>query len=202
MSNFDTLANEWDNNPRRTKLAKKAVVEIKKNIKLNKNMNVLDYGTGTGLILLGLQLDVKFITGMDNSQGMLNVLQQKLDNAKITNVKLKNHDIDKEQLPENKYDLITINMALHHIEDINNFTKKAYKSLKKGGYISITDLVTEDGTFHSNNDGVKYFGFNIKKLATILEKNKLNIKYHYIYNEIEKLEINKKFPIFILIAKK
>jgi len=202
MSNFDTLASEWDNNPRRVKLAKKAVAEIKKNVEIHQNMKVLDYGTGTGLVLLNLQSEVEHVTGMDNSQGMLDVLQKKLENAKITNVKLQKHDIDKEILPENQYDLITINMALHHIEDTNAFAKKTHKALKKGGYLCITDLVTEDGTFHENNNGVRHFGFDTQKLSEILENNDLKIEKKYIYNEIIKHDKNKKFPIFIIISKK
>ncbi len=202
MSNFDTLASEWDNNPRRVNLAKKAVAEIKKNVEIHQNMRVLDYGTGTGLVLLNLQSEVKQVTGMDNSQGMLDVLQKKLESTKITNVKLQKHDIDNEQLLKNEYDLITINMALHHVENTNDFAQKTYKALKKGGYLCITDLVIEDGTFHANNEGVKHFGFDTQKLSEILENNNLKIEKKYIYNEINKHDIDKKFPIFIIISKK
>lgn len=200
MSQFDKIASQWDSNPKRIMLAEKAVSEILKNANLNSNSVALDYGTGTGLILLGLQPHVKHITGMDVSAGMLAVLKKKTEDAKLTNIEILQHNIENEKLPENSYDLVTINMALHHVENTKDFAQKAFETLKNGGKICITDLCTEDGTFHNDNTGVKHFGFNRLELAEIFKNNGFKIKANYVYNKISKN--NKDYEIFILTAEK
>ncbi|MCI0500256.1 MAG: class I SAM-dependent methyltransferase, partial [Epsilonproteobacteria bacterium] len=62
-------------------------------------------------------------------------------------------------LAENTYDLIVTNMTMHHIDNTNDFVNKLALSLKNGGKLFIADLYKEDGTFHSDNEGVIHFGF-------------------------------------------
>ncbi|MBN1250941.1 MAG: class I SAM-dependent methyltransferase [Bacteroidales bacterium] len=202
-SRFDKIAKEWDSSQRRINIAANVLAEIKKQIPLSENMEVLDYGTGTGLILLGLQAYVKNFTGMDNSEGMLNVLKEKVDSLGNKNIFLLKHNVDNEDLPLNKFDLIVINMALHHIKDTNRFIKKAYESLKPEGYLCITDLVKEDGTFHDNADlGVHHLGFDIEDLNKILINNNFKVKTLNQFYSIDKPREDgvKKFPMFIAVG--
>ena len=170
-NNFDTVAKEWDANPLRKKIAQHVITEIKKNVKLHSKVEALDYGTGTGLILLGIQPYIASITGMDNSQGMLDVLQEKLTTANIKNASLFQHNIETNDLGKDKFDLIVSSMTLHHIADTSDFFKKAFDALKSGGKICIADLETEDGSFHQNQDmSVKHLGFDIQIIKTLIDK--------------------------------
>ena len=204
-NNFDDVAQNWDANSLRTDLAIHVIDEIKKNVTLNKNMHVLDYGTGTGLILMGIQPFVASITGMDNSQGMLDVLNEKITSAKIHNVKFKQHNIETDELGTDLYDLIVSNMTLHHISDTADFLRKTFKALKNGGTLCVTDLETEDGTFHQNHDfSVKHLGFNKQDLKKLLEKQDFQSSNVYTYYSIRKLSEpgEKQYPVFIAVAKK
>ena len=50
--NFDHDASSWDEKPGRAKLAEDVFSALRREITLIKNMDVLDYGCGTGLIAL------------------------------------------------------------------------------------------------------------------------------------------------------
>ena len=70
---FDVKAATWEEDPFRVKLAYDISDTIIREIAPAKDMNVLDYGCGSGLVTLKLQPFVKSITGMDSSEGMLAV---------------------------------------------------------------------------------------------------------------------------------
>ena len=137
MSRFNEIAKKWDAHPRRLLQAEKIFSAIEQKVKLNKQMQVLDIGTGTGLLLIHFISKVKHITGIDNSEGMLNMLKEKAEKAKIYNIDYLFFDADKDSLPENKFDLVVSSMTFHHIEKVEDFLKEIYKSLKSGGKICI-----------------------------------------------------------------
>lgn len=197
---FDKESQHWDTNPRHTLLAEKVLAEIQKHISFSKKMTALDYGTGTGLILQGIQPKVAKIVGMDNSEGMLDVLRQKIQNLHLENVQLQLHNAETQTLQANTFDLITISMTLHHISPAETFLKKAFKALKPGGMLFIIDLEPENGTFHNSNDDVKYFGFEKQDLQEKITQTGYQNKAFYRFHTIEKE--SGKFPVFIAIAKK
>ena len=202
MNRFDQIAKEWDAKPRRLLLANKISEAIKKEVNLNKEHNVIDIGTGTGLLLMHLVLDVKHITGVDNSQGMLNMLKEKAENTGLNNIGYLLFDADKDSLSENQYDLAVSSMTFHHFSDPAGFLEEVYRSLKPGGKICIGDLDKEDGTFHSDNEAVdvKHFGFE-KDVFNIWLKNAgfKDTKVEVVF-EIDKNE--KKYPVFLAYGEK
>lgn len=197
---FDKAATSWDNNPRRVELAKNVLRQIRKHIPINDNMVALDYGTGTGLILLGIQPLVQHITGMDNSEGMLKVLQKTIEDAGITNVTLHKHNIEKEKLPVNQYDLIFANMTLHHIENINAFFTETFRALNNQGTLCIIDLETEDGSFHSPEFQVAHHGFSKDFLKSELSNTGYTVQKTPTFFTINKNQ--KHYPVFMAIAQK
>jgi predicted TPR repeat methyltransferase len=62
---FDQAAATWDEQPRRVKLAQAVAEDIGRQIHLSRDIDVLDFGCGTGLLTLALQPLVRSITGAD-----------------------------------------------------------------------------------------------------------------------------------------
>ncbi len=201
MSRFNKIAKNWDAHPRRLLQAEKIFTAIKNKVILNKKMHVLDIGTGTGLLLMHFITEVKEITGIDNSKGMLEMLKEKVDKNNVKNVNYLLFDADKDNLPENKFDLAVSSMTFHHIEKTKRFLKEIYKSLKPEGKICIGDLETEDGSFHSNPDeSIKHLGFDKDEFSILMKQAGFkNISVETIF-EIEKPE--RKFPVFLAYGEK
>ncbi len=197
MSIFDKLAKKWDLKPRRVESAKKFVDRLGDVVDL-RDKRVIDYGCGTGLVSFLLLDRVKEVLALDNSKGMLEELNKKIELSQLRDIKAQKHDISKESLPCG-YDLFVTSMTLHHIKDIDDFISKAKASLNSGGHIAISDLVSEDGTFHSRgNDGVYHFGFDLDNLAKRFNKAGVEVIFN---DEIYSIKKDKEYPIFMIVGR-
>ena len=166
---FDKNAASWDDKPERVKLVKDIADSIAKEIKLIPFMDVMDFGCGTGLLTMQLQPFVHFITGVDSSQGMLDVLNTKIKDKNLTNVKTFCLDIEKDGVLKGSYNLIVSSMTFHHIREIKPVLDQFYNILLPAGNLCIADLDIDDGQFHENNDGVFHFGFDRENLSNIIK---------------------------------
>lgn len=199
MNRFDLAAKEWDTKPTSQLVAKATSEKIRENISLE-NKQILDYGCGTGLLAFSISDEAKRVTGMDNSAGMVEVFNQKAQDFGFTNIQAVQHNIDNEELPQNTFDIIVTSMTLHHILNPNDFFIKCKKALKPNGYLCISDLDEEDGTFHEKhkNDGVHHFGFSKAQMAQFYTNNGYTLIY---LDDICTLEReNGNFPIFLSIG--
>jgi ubiquinone/menaquinone biosynthesis C-methylase UbiE len=174
-------------------------------ITLTPDMDVLDFGCGTGLLTFALQPFVRYITGVDSSRGMLDVFKTKVKEQNLSNIKANYLDLDNGDVLDGSYHLIVSSMTLHHIKNINPLLKQFYSILLPSGQLAVADLDLEDGDFHGNNDGVFHFGFNREELRLIfMDVGFQNIQIHQAA-EIEKPVGNGKsriFTIFLMTARK
>lgn len=161
---FDAVAGKWDQEPRRVQLAQDVVDAIKREVPLAREMEALDFGCGSGLVTLGLHPFVGRITGADSSQGMLDVLQQKLQEKKVGNVSAKLLDLELQGL-DGCYDLIVSSMTMHHVQDVAALIGSLAMALKPGGWLALADLESEDGRFHDEATGVLHHGFSREYLT-------------------------------------
>ena len=157
---FDKEATTWDEVPARVKLANDIAAAISDEIVLTSNMDILDFGCGTGLLTLQLQPAVHSITGVDSSHGMIDVLKTKIDKQNLSNVRTQYLDTDAGDMLEGSYHLIVTSMTLHHVQEIRDLLDQFYRIIVPSGYLCIADLDLDNGGFHSNNDGVFHFGFD------------------------------------------
>ncbi|QOP45443.1 class I SAM-dependent DNA methyltransferase [Sulfurimonas paralvinellae] len=197
MSTFDTRAENWDSGDIRVNGAKVIADAIIKRFPLNKEMEILDFGVGTGLLGFEIAKHVKQVSGVDTSAGMLAKLQEK--NTPECNIISIHQDIIKEPLTQ-QFDGIVSSMTLHHVEDLEAFFKTIHNNIKNGGFIAIADLESEDGSFHSDNTGVHHFGFHENELREIVQKSGFkDVKIENI-NTIQKP--HRDFGVFLLTAGK
>lgn len=195
---FDRLAQEWDLKPERVKSAKNLSDKLDEILDI-KDMKIVDYGAGTGLVSFNLCEKAHHIIAMDNAQKMLDEIDKKAQNASIDNIYTRYHDISKEDLPKEQFDLFISSMTMHHIPDTKDFLTKAKQSLLPGGYIVINDLDSEDGTFHSmGNDDVAHLGFDRADLKALFEELGLEVIYLETAEIISK---SQEYPIFLIVGK-
>ncbi|MBW4056610.1 MAG: class I SAM-dependent methyltransferase [Proteobacteria bacterium] len=167
--NFDAAALHWDEEPRRLKLAGEIAASIRANLTLSPEWDALDFGCGTGLVTFQLAPDLRSITGVDSSSGMIERLTAKTQKSGLSNVRAELCDLGKGELPTGKYHLITSSMTLHHIKDIAPLLQLLKTLLHPGGRIALADLEAENGSFHEDPTGVFHHGFSTEELTGMLE---------------------------------
>lgn len=202
MDKFDIASKTWDQNERRNKMNEFIVKYLKEKVNLE-NKIILDYGCGTGNLGINLIEKSDKVIFVDKSQGMLDVLSEKLINIDKNRYELiKINEISEFESIEN-FDILVSSLVFHHIKNINLAVENIYKRLNNSGKIIIIDLITEDGTFHKENfDGHK--GFSKDYMKNILVKfGFINVKVDDIYIMEKSIgNLIKKFPIFIAIGEK
>jgi ubiquinone/menaquinone biosynthesis C-methylase UbiE len=202
MNEFDLKAAEWDNNPIIWDRAEAIANEIKRLIPLNRKMNALEFGAGTGVTSFILKDSLKEITLLDNSSEMVKVMDNKIKTSGVKNLKTLNFNLEKGDLKNVRFDFIFNQMVLHHIADIDNILSKFYKLLNPGGFIAIADLYSEDGSFHGEGF-TGHNGFDIEKLSVQIEKyGFMNISHRRCYTINKKISdtITKPFDVFLVTA--
>jgi ubiquinone/menaquinone biosynthesis C-methylase UbiE len=202
---FDKVAVSWDDEPRRVKLACDLAKSIMREVELTLDMDLLDFGCGTGLISFHLQPPVRSLRGVDTSSGMLEVFQVKLKERGITNVSTVLLDPAKETRINGYFHLIASGMTMHHIADVGVLFKEFYRILLPGGQVCIADLDAEDGSFHSDKTGVVHFGFDRPQMASMLASaGFVEIRQVTAARIIRDDETQKKreYTVFLMIARK
>ena len=195
MSHFDKRAQNWDEGKNKSNDTAIIAEAIQKRYKLSKEMSVMDFGVGTGLLGFHIAAKVKQVYGVDTSVKMLEKVQEK--NTKELFIKTIHQDIVTQPLEE-KFDALVSSMTLHHIEDLECFFTTIYDNIHENGFIAIADLELEDGSFHSDNTGVFHYGFEKERLLAIVEKCGFKNATFENINTINKPQ--KDFGIFLLTA--
>jgi ubiquinone/menaquinone biosynthesis C-methylase UbiE len=202
---FDQAAAQWDESPRRLRMAQSITDAMSRHLNLTSDQVLLDYGTGTGLIALNLQSCVKKVVAADSSKGMLAVLSQKLNQAQITTIEPKEWSVgqDVRELP--KFDVIVSSMTLHHIKDTAAVAKTFYDLLISGGQLAIADLDEENGEFHGDPQATEHHGFRHEVLQEIFERAGFTtICFHEATSMVKTLRDGreKSFSIFLMTGLK
>ncbi len=197
--NFAEKAAEWDSSEK-TEMTKKFVTEMLLQISLKPQWKAIEIGAGTGLVGLQIAPLVQTVVYEDTSAAMLEVLKRKLqknNNAEILHGEIfdyKNQDID----------FIFSFMAFHHIPDIEKTLAHLMTITKPDGFIVISDLMIEDGSFH-RFEPIPHKGFDIHILSHQFKDAGFEVLSAHSYNTITRESVPGIFTDyeqFILVAKK
>ena len=200
MSNdyFKQKAGSYDEDKNRVSNVDNIANSILSSMHFNKSMYIMDFGSGTGLLLERVAPFVKKITAVDVSEAMCKQLDAKrktLDcELEILNLNLSKTKLDM------KFDCIISSMTMHHIKDIQAMFNNFYSMLDDNGAIAISDLDIEDGSFHTEDTGVFHFGFERKSFQDkAVAAGFKNVKI--ITASIDE-KPHGKYPVFLLTGNK
>ncbi len=104
---------------------------------------VLDVATGTGdiAIMTYHMLHPEKITGIDISEGMLELGRKKLDKLKLTDsIELLKGDSEQIPFPNNHFDAITVAFGVRNFQDLQNGLGEMLRVLKPGGKLVILEF--------------------------------------------------------------
>jgi 2-polyprenyl-3-methyl-5-hydroxy-6-metoxy-1,4-benzoquinol methylase len=169
---FDEAAAAWDENPSRVRIMKAVGEAIVRQAAPTRDMTVLDYGCGTGLLGLFLLPHVRSVTGADNSPGMLQVLNRKIAEGGLNNMRAIRLDLAQDPVPRDRYHMIVSSMVMHHIANPDETLRAFHAMLLPGGLLCLADLDTEPGSFHTAeaSGSVHHHGFDREELKARLER--------------------------------
>lgn len=195
---FELKAENYDSDAKRVSNVDNIANSILNSIKLDKTMHIMDFGSGTGLLLERVAPFVKKITAVDVSESMTKQLNEKIKYLDCE-VEILQLDLTKTKL-DMKFDGIISSMTMHHIEDTQAMFNDFYKMLNTNGIIAISDLDTEDGTFHTEDTGVFHFGFERTEFRDkAIAAGFKNVKV--IAASVDE-KPQGKYPVFLLTANK
>ncbi len=204
MTNFDERAKDWDSDPKKVERARTVADAIRKAIPLSREMTALEYGCGTGLLSFALQEELGHITLADTSQGMLDVLTEKISASGVRNMKPLHLDLTTDPLPNERFHLTYSLMTLHHVQDTEVILKKFADILLPNGILLVADLDKEDGSFHTDGTTDIHKGFARDELQKQVKASGFkDVKFSTAYTIKKKIgEEEKTFPVFLMSARK
>jgi len=106
---------------------------------LHPDMEVLEFGCGTGSTALVHAPYVKHISAIDLSAKMIEIARGKAAAAEISNVTFEQLSIDELDAPDHTYDAVLGLSILHLLRDMDGVIAKVLRMLKPGGvFVSST----------------------------------------------------------------
>ena len=158
----------------------------------NNPATILDIATGTGdFAISASKYTNATITGIDISQGMLDVGVEKINKKGLTN-RIQLQLADSENLPfqDNSYDAITAGFGVRNFEDLNKGLSEMYRTLKSGGKVAILEP-SEPTNFPLKQFYNLYFHHILPLIGGIISKDKN--AYTYLPDSVSAFPSGKDF---------
>ncbi len=206
MATFDERAAEWDT-PERVARAHEVAEALAAAVPIERGSRAIELGAGTGLLGLAIRDRVGSeripeLLLTDASSGMLEVAAAKIGDRHLDGVRVARFDIAADPPPDGApFDLALSLLLLHHVEDTTAVLRGVAGLLRPGGWIALSDLDTEDGTFHAAEaEGIHHHGFDraaLRELAAAAGFEDVRIS-----NAGEMERDGRRYPLFLLVARR
>ena len=143
---FEEMAKRYDTEER-MELAKIVAEEVEKELKDSTDKALIDYGSGTGLVSLGLTDRVKSVLLIDSSEQMVEVAKAKIKQRGISNAEVLYSDFT-QGTPNLKADIVLMSLVLLHIPDTQQILQELSNILNDGGKLIIVDFNKNENISH------------------------------------------------------
>jgi len=149
---FNEAAETWDQRFYTPKLAT-FLGPLVSRFGLKSGYNVLDVGTGTGVLIPFLLQAIGpsgSVTAIDFAERMVQMCRSKHSDLKNVTVRL--HDVEEEDLPPASFDAVTCFGLFPHLEKKEKALHNLYQALKPGGILIIAHaLSSKEVKAHHNS---------------------------------------------------
>lgn len=203
VDRFDLEAETWDEHPERVERAASVARQILERTGLASELDILDFGSGTGLLGFELLPHVATVTFADTSAGMLRQVETKLHVGGHSGGRTWQLEPGALALPQS-YGAIVSLMTLHHVPDTAATLELLAKHVAPLGWLALCDLDTEDGTFHDDPDADVHHGFDRLALARHIEPlgfHRIQFSTPFVMR-LERPGGVREYPLFLLIAQR
>ncbi len=107
--------------------------------------HILDIATGTGdfAVLSAQRLNPRSITGVDISEGMMQIGREKIKRKSLEHIiRFQREDCAALSFPDNTFDAVTIAYGVRNFEHLDQSLRETHRVLKPGGHLLILELCT------------------------------------------------------------
>jgi len=139
---FNDTAETWDQRFYTPKLAT-FLEQLVSKFGLKTGCNVLDVGTGTGVLIPFLLQAIGpagSVTAIDFAERMVQICRSKYSHLKNVTVKL--HDVEEEELPSESFDAVTCFGLFPHLDKKEKALHNLNRALKTGGTLIIAHALS------------------------------------------------------------
>ena len=152
--------------------------DVIKMVKASNPQTILDIATGTGdlAIMMGKNTNAK-ITGLDLSNGMLEVGRKKVKEAGLENrIEMVQGDSENLPFPDNTFDSATVSFGVRNFENLEKGLTDILRTLKPGGQLIIleTSVPTQ---FPFKQGYYVYTNFIMPTIGKLFSKDKKAYQY-------------------------
>lgn len=133
----------------------------------------LEVGPGEGQFLMELARRFRQVTGLDNSEAMLERARRRVERAGLKNVELQSGDWPKRATLSQQFDCIVLNMVLHHLPAPADSFRRAAELLGDGGVLLVTELSRHDQGWARESCGDLWLGFDGEDLEDWAQRSGL-----------------------------
>jgi demethylmenaquinone methyltransferase / 2-methoxy-6-polyprenyl-1,4-benzoquinol methylase len=146
--------------------------------------HILDVATGTGdFAIQALKLNPEKVTGVDISEGMLEIGRQKIQRKKLSSrIELLAGDSENLHFPENKFDAVTVGFGVRNFENLEKGLREIYRVLKPGATLVVLEF-SRPRRFPFKQFYNFYFKTILPKLGRMISKDKS--AYTYLPESVE-----------------
>ncbi len=140
---WDRMASRYARMPVADEVAYQKKLEMTRS-HLHPDMDVLEFGCGTGSTALVHAPYVRHIRAIDFSAKMIEIAQGKAAAAGVTNISFECAGIDDLQVADQSYDVVLGLSILHLLSDKEAVIAKVHRMLKPGGlFVSSTACISD-----------------------------------------------------------
>jgi len=184
---WDRMAERYAKKPVADEAAYRKKLQVTREY-LRPEMEVLEFGCGTGSTAIAHAAHVKHIRAIDISAKMIEIAQGKADAAKVENVTFEQATLDDLDVPDGTFDAVMGHSILHLLESKEDAIAKVHGLLKPGGvfvsstacigdFMKVFKLVAPIGRFFGLLPLVKVF--TLKELVHSLTAAGFEIDYQW-----------------------
>ncbi|MFX0561203.1 class I SAM-dependent methyltransferase [Tepidibacillus infernus] len=129
-------AGKLNNEERKKMLPPEKVLQY---LDLKKKDTVLDLGAGTGYFSIPIAKQVKKVIAVDVSEKMLTHMKQEMENEKIENIDMVQHEIETLPFDNQTADRIIVSLVLHEVKDLNQTIREIRRVLNPDGKLLVVE---------------------------------------------------------------
>ena len=102
---------------------------------------LLDLACGTGEYAIFAAPNVKYVRGVDISQGMIEIAQKQAKKVNVNNISFLCHPVEQTPFEDESFTIVICRSAFHHFEDYDKIFNEMTRCCQDDGRISIQDIV-------------------------------------------------------------